>query len=325
MLVDALALLLGARASADMCARAPRAVRRGRVRSGSTRVAGRRRASLRARVGPRGRAPRPAARGVADGRSRAWVNGSPTTIGVLARDRAPAGRPARPARDPDAAARRRISAICSTRSRTRTATRRRVAAAWAASRGSAAEEAALQRSGAKCVAARRLPAARGPGDRRARRIKPGEEEALEMEARRLSQAGSLGELANEVAELVGGDEQSALKALGRADRTLSALEKARSRDGGVARDAGRCFAQLQELARARRATTRADCQDDPARLAEIERRRDLIYRLKQKHGAELSESPCHPRPRRCGIGSARYRRFRPESAARSGVAAERRS
>ena len=133
----------------------------------------------------------------------------------------------------------------------------------------------------------RLPATRRPGDRRgADQI--GEDEALDAEARKLSQAGSLRDLADKVAELVGGDEQSALKALGRADRTLSALEKADPDTAAWREMLDGAFAQLQELARV--ASEYAETlSDDPARLAEIERRRDLIYRLKQKHGATLSD------------------------------------
>ena len=48
------------------------------------------------------------------------------------------------------------------------------------------------------------------------------------------------------------------------------------------------FAQLQELARVAEEYA-GGLSDDPARLAEIERRRDLFYRLKQKYGAALSE------------------------------------
>ena len=47
------------------------------------------------------------------------------------------------------------------------------------------------------------------------------------------------------------------------------------------------FANLEELARL--AADYAGVQDDPARLAEVERRRDLLFRLK-KHGAD--SRPC---------------------------------
>ena len=138
--------------------------------------------------------------------------------------------------------------------------------------------------------------------------------------RKLSQAGSLRDLASKVAELVGGDEQSALKALGRADRTLSALEKADPETTAWREMMDGAFAQLQELARI--ASEYADgLSDDPARLADIERRRDLIYRLQ----AEVRGCAC----RRAGdsrdvggrAGAARYRGFRLESA---GGAADRR-
>jgi DNA repair protein RecN (Recombination protein N) len=122
----------------------------------------------------------------------------------------------------------------------------------------------------------------------AARIKPGEDESLDSEARKLSQAGSLSELAHKVAELVGGDEQSALKALGRADRTLSALEKADPDTAAWREMLDGAFAQLRSC-RGSRPNTPAGLSDDPERLADIERRRDLFYRLKQKYGAALSE------------------------------------
>jgi DNA repair protein RecN (Recombination protein N) len=69
---------------------------------------------------------------------------------------------------------------------------------------------------------------------------------------------------------------------------LSALEKADPDTASWREMLDGAFAQLQELSRI--ASDYADgLSDDPARLAEIERRRDLIYRLKQKYGTSLSD------------------------------------
>ncbi|MFL5475974.1 MAG: AAA family ATPase, partial [Gemmatimonadales bacterium] len=57
------------------------------------------------------------------------------------------------------------------------------------------------------------------------RIKPGEDEALQVEARRLSQAGALVEQAQRIVDALEGDEGNALGALGLANRALTSLEK----------------------------------------------------------------------------------------------------
>lgn len=157
----------------------------------------------------------------------------------------------------------------------------------------AAEESALERAESELVARRDEVRRRADYLRHlcqeieTARLAPGEDEALDTEARRLSQAGTLSDLANRIADLVGGDDAAALTAMATADKALAALERA---DPGVANWhelLDPAFAQLQELARVAAAYA-ADLEEDPGRLAEIERRRDLIYRLKQKYGETIS-------------------------------------
>ncbi|MBA3259415.1 MAG: AAA family ATPase [Gemmatimonadales bacterium] len=118
------------------------------------------------------------------------------------------------------------------------------------------------------------------------RLQPGEDESLQVEARRLGQAGTLAELAQRIADALEGAEGNALGAASMADRALTALEKA---DPSVAPwrellDAA--YANLSELARL--AAEYADeTEEDPERLAEVERRRDLIFRLTGKYGTTL--------------------------------------
>lgn len=284
MLVDALALLLGARAdTGQVRPGAARLVVEGAFDHTSQEVAGRL-----DELGVAGEEGRIVVRREvsSDGRSRAWVNGSPTTIGVLSQlgrllvdmhgqhETQTLLQPEHQRGLLDAFADAEADAT-------------RVADAWSALERLAAEEAALiakrdevrKRADYLRHVVREIDAAR---------LKPGEDEALDAEARKLSQAGSLSELARKIAELVGGDEQSALKALGRADRTLGALEKADPDSAAWREMLDGAFAQLQELARV--ADEYAEgLSDDPARLAEIERRRDLIYRLKQKYGGTVPE------------------------------------
>jgi DNA repair protein RecN (Recombination protein N) len=287
MLVDALALLLGARADAG-------AVRPGAARLAVEGVVELGRAGS-GRVGVMldelgleledGRLV--VRRDVSsDGRSRAWVNGSPTTIGVLSQ----LGRvlvdmhgqhETQTLLHPEHQ-RGLLDAFADAEGDAG-----RVAAAWASLQAIAQEEDALRSK--RVEVSRRADYLRHVVQEiDAARIKPGEDESLDSEARKLSQAGSLSELAHKVAELVGGDEQSALKALGRADRTLSALEKTDPDTAAWREMLDAAFAQLQELSRV--AAEYADgLSDDPERLSEIERRRDLFYRLKQKYGSALSD------------------------------------
>lgn len=120
----------------------------------------------------------------------------------------------------------------------------------------------------------------------AAKLVPGEDGSLDTEARRLSQAGTLSDLARRIADLIEGEDGAALSAMAAADRALTTLERA---DPSVApwhELLDPTFAQLQELARVATGYA-ADLEEDPGRLAEIERRRDLIYRLKQKYGETI--------------------------------------
>ena len=118
------------------------------------------------------------------------------------------------------------------------------------------------------------------------RIKPGEDEALQVEARRLSQAGLLVEHARRIADALEGDEGNALGAVSAADRALGALEKADPSVAGWREMLDAAYANLSELARLA-AVYAEEVQEDPERFAEVERRRDQLFRLTQKHGATL--------------------------------------
>ena len=83
-----------------------------------------------------------------------------------------------------------------------------------------------------------------------------------------------------------GDEGSALRALAVADRALSALEKNDPSAGEWRELLDGAFANLGELSRLA-GDYAESIQEDPVRLAEVERRRDVISRLSQKHGAGI--------------------------------------
>jgi DNA repair protein RecN (Recombination protein N) len=117
-------------------------------------------------------------------------------------------------------------------------------------------------------------------------IRPGEEEALQIEARRLSQAGTLAELAQRIADALEGDAGDALGAIGVADRALGSLEKVDPDTAAWREMLDAAYANLAELSRLAAAYA-GEVQEDPDRLAEVEHRRDLLFRLGQKYGATL--------------------------------------
>ena len=118
------------------------------------------------------------------------------------------------------------------------------------------------------------------------KLQPGEEEALQVEARRLSQAGALVEQAQRMVDALEGDEGNALAALGLATRALGALEKVDPATVEWRELLDGAYANLSELARLA-GEYAASVQEDPDRLAAVERRRDLLFRLTGKYGPTL--------------------------------------
>jgi len=281
MLVDALALLLGERASADVVRPgAEKAIVEGAFEFGS--------------AVHRHLLPPFAALGVEleegrlvlkrevlrEGKSRAWVNGSPTAIGVLAD----------------------IGALLvdlhgqhETQSLLRPDAQRDMLDAYAdadvervAVRDAHARLRDLEQREAEIT--ERQADVRKKADylrhvlQEIERAKPkvGEEEALEIEAKRLAHADELGRLARELEETV----DSAV--LARAHKILGSLAKL---DPSTARwqellDAAATNAT--ELAQAAREYA-GEIEADPERLTAVEQRRDLLFRLQQKHGPTIAD------------------------------------
>ncbi|HET6798123.1 MAG TPA: DNA repair protein RecN [Gemmatimonadales bacterium] len=118
------------------------------------------------------------------------------------------------------------------------------------------------------------------------KITPGEDEALQLEARRLSQAGALVEQAQRIVDALEGEGGNALGALGTATRSLANLEKVDPLTADWRELLDAAYTNLTELSRL--ATEYAEqVQEDPERLAAVERRRDLLFRLTGKYGASL--------------------------------------
>ncbi|MEO5813671.1 MAG: DNA repair protein RecN [Gemmatimonadaceae bacterium] len=116
----------------------------------------------------------------------------------------------------------------------------------------------------------------------------GEDVRLEDEARRLENAEELRELATGISTAIEGDEETVLVRLAGIERLLATIQRI---DPTLAR--------LQELydnayyaleALARELSEYESAVDlDPSRLDEVRRRRDLLFKLTKKYGATLAE------------------------------------
>ncbi|MFQ6046881.1 MAG: DNA repair protein RecN, partial [Gemmatimonadales bacterium] len=129
------------------------------------------------------------------------------------------------------------------------------------------------------------------------RLRKGEDEALEIEARRLGNVEEITRLAERLLELLEGgavgEAESAgavgaAGALGAAAKTLGQLERIDASVGRWRELIEAAQANVDELALVL-SEYAADLDADPARLAEVERRRDLLYRLLQKYGPTIED------------------------------------
>ena len=122
----------------------------------------------------------------------------------------------------------------------------------------------------------------------AARLQPGEEESVEAEFSRASNAARLLQLSQSALDALSENESSLLTQAGQLGRVLAELQRV---DPGAApladlhAQAGETLRELQSgLSRY------ADKVDvDPARLTELEERLNLIHSLKRKYGATLAE------------------------------------
>src|ERR1051326_4787417 len=281
MVVDALALLLGERASADV------------VRPGAdkTIVEG---AFEFASAVHRHLLPPFAALGVEledgrlilkrevhrEGKSRAWVNGSPTTVGVLAQVGAllvdlHGQHETQSLLRPDAQ-RDMLDAYAD-------ADVERVAVRDAYARLKELEQREAELTSKQDEVRRKADYLRHVLQEIERaEPKVGEDEALDVEAKRLAHAEELGRLARELEEAVDAS------GLSKAHRILASLLRV---DPSLAKwqellDAA--VASATELAEAARSYA-SEIEADPERLTAVEQRRDLLFRLQQKHGPTIPD------------------------------------
>lgn len=220
----------------------------------------------------------------AGGRARAWVNGSPVTAGVLAE----IGRAL-----VNVHGQHEAQALLEAE-----AQRRILDAFGEAAREVAAVEEAFAHAADARAAIASLTARRDEAARRsdwlshvAREIadaalREGEDERLDEEARRLTHAEELQGLIGELTTALDGGEESTLGALGHLQKPLAALQRIDPSTARLQELFDAAWYALEELAREAQAYAEG-VEHDPARLDEVERRRDLIFKLSKKYGGSI--------------------------------------
>ncbi|MGH7593020.1 MAG: AAA family ATPase, partial [Gemmatimonadales bacterium] len=216
-----------------------------------------------------------------EGRSRAWINGSPTTIGVLA---------AIGESLVDLHGQHQTIQLL-------TADMQRLLLDGYGQAGPAEDAVRSAHDELSALHAQQddLVARRDDAQRRAdwlrhvvteidgARVRLGEDDALDREAVRLGQAGTLAERLGQLLGAIDDDESGARTALGRAERALHPLERLDPDTTAWRELLDSAFASLDELTR-RAQDYLGGLSDDPARLADLERRRDQLQELRRKHG-----------------------------------------
>jgi DNA repair protein RecN (Recombination protein N) len=225
-------------------------------------------------------------REVATGRTRAWINGTPVNAAMLAE----VGRllvnlhgqhDAQTLLEPDA--------------------QRRILDAFAGATESAADVRGAHDELAGIVREiADLTRRRTEAERRAdylrhvvreigeAKLKAGEDVQLEDEARRLENADELRSLASGLAGALDGDDEGVLHKLGDVSRHLTSIQRI---DPTLSRlqemfDTG--YYSLEALARELE-EYEGSVELDPARLDDVRRRRDLLFRLTKKYGGTLAD------------------------------------
>jgi DNA repair protein RecN (Recombination protein N) len=120
------------------------------------------------------------------------------------------------------------------------------------------------------------------------RLEPGEDEATAAELRRLEHSEELMELSATLHRAVYGDDASVVDRLGDLSRPLDDLARIDPVAAGLKTLHAEARAVLEELGR-RLSEYHNSVEHDPGRLGELRSRLDLIYRLKRKYGDTLAE------------------------------------
>jgi DNA repair protein RecN (Recombination protein N) len=120
------------------------------------------------------------------------------------------------------------------------------------------------------------------------RLVEGEDTRLEDEARRLENAEELRALASGIASAIDGEDEAVLTILGGVERHLSAIQRIDPTLSRLQELYDAAYYNLEALARELEEYENS-VDLDPARLDEVRSRRDLLFRLTKKYGATLAE------------------------------------
>jgi DNA repair protein RecN (Recombination protein N) len=120
------------------------------------------------------------------------------------------------------------------------------------------------------------------------RLQPGEDGSVEENFQRASNAAKLLQLSQAALDLLDGSENSLLTQAGTVGRTLQELQRVDTGTDALVELHGQAASALRELQSGlSRYTEKVDV--DPAQLQRLEERLDLIHSLKRKYGATLAE------------------------------------
>ena len=117
----------------------------------------------------------------------------------------------------------------------------------------------------------------------------GEDVRLEDEARRVENAEELRGLASGIAGALDGDDEAVLQKLGGIARHLSAIQRIDPTLARLQESYDSAYYAIEALARELE-EYEASVDLDPSRLEDVRRRRDVLFRLTKKYGGTLAEA-----------------------------------
>lgn len=120
------------------------------------------------------------------------------------------------------------------------------------------------------------------------KLNPEDEEELETEFNRLSNAEKLNELVAQICNAISDDEAAAVGRLQKSEKLLNNLVNIDSSVSETLQNLQNCLFSLEDVANTLR-DYRSKIEFNPKKLEEISDRRDLIQKLKKKYGATIKE------------------------------------
>jgi DNA repair protein RecN (Recombination protein N) len=120
------------------------------------------------------------------------------------------------------------------------------------------------------------------------KLADGDDTRLEEEARRLEHAEELRQLAGGIVGVIDGEEDTVLQRLAGVARSLTSIQRIDPSLARLQESYDAAYYALEALARELEEYEES-VDLDPARLDDVRRRRDLLFRLTKKYGGSLSE------------------------------------